>query len=143
MDWIIWWFIGVVVLGVALYFIEEHKKKNHCIDSCNKYNFYPTHTYGNFLVDINSSRWMVSYPTGTSKVYHISETTYWELNENNRRVDVNICVCDPNTPLVVVPCLITQHGKKVRTDSLRYSLAKDDASKIIAVLDSMNDRYIR
>lgn len=179
MDWIIWWLIGCVIIGVAFYFIEEGQKKNNCVTSCKKYNFHPTHTYGNFLVDIISSRWMVSYPTGTSKVYHIADTTYWEISEDRtgyktdgaitrtavggalfgalgafagattakkiptiRSVNVDICVCDPDTPLVVVPCLNAQSGEKVRTDSIRYSLAKDNAKEIVAVLNAMNNRYM-
>ncbi|MBQ8001209.1 MAG: hypothetical protein IJ298_08460 [Ruminococcus sp.] len=85
MDWIIWAIILIfVVMGFAIW-LGEHQKKSIAEKASKRYNFTPTHTYGDFLVENSTLRWMVSYYTGTSRVFHISEVTGWELVENGQR----------------------------------------------------------
>ena len=85
MDSIFIWLIIIIVVMTGAVLLGERDKKRHMQISSKLYNFNPTHTYGDFLVESHSSRWMVSYYTGTSRVFHISEVTGWELVENGQR----------------------------------------------------------
>lgn len=81
-------FIGLIIIVVVMtgaVLLGEHQKKKLMQESSKLYNFYPTHVYGDFLIESHSYRWMVSYYTGTSRVFHISEVTGWELVENGQR----------------------------------------------------------
>lgn len=85
MDWIIWTVVIVVVVAVIFGLEQVHEKKMLAKISKEKNKFNPTHTYGDFLVESNTLRWMVATNDCVPKVHHISEVTGWELVENGQR----------------------------------------------------------
>lgn len=85
MDWIIWTVVIVVVVAVIFGVEQVHEKKMLTNISKEKNKFNPTHTYGDFLVESNTLRWMVATNDSVPRVHHISEVTGWELVENGQR----------------------------------------------------------
>lgn len=83
-DWIIVWFVAVVVIMIGAVILGETQKKKVMQNSEKRYNFNTTHQYGDFKVDKNAMRFIVSYYTGTSRAYHISEVSGWELVEDGQ-----------------------------------------------------------
>jgi len=84
-DWLLIWFIAIVVIMIGAVILGETRKKRAMQNSEKRYNFNTTHQYGDFKVDENTMRFIVSYYTGTSRAYHISEVSGWELVEDGQR----------------------------------------------------------
>lgn len=83
--WIIFWFIAIVVLMTGAVVLGETQKTRKFKNAEKKYSFHTTHQYGDFNVDENTLRFIVSYYTGTSRAYHINEVLDWELVEDGQR----------------------------------------------------------
>ena len=83
--WIIVGFIAIVVIMTGAVLLGEYEKKKAMQDSEKQFDFNTTHEYGDFKVDENTLRFIVSYYTGTSRAYHISEVSDWELVEDGQR----------------------------------------------------------
>lgn len=84
-DKIIIGFIIIVVIMTVAVLLGEHQKKKAMQSAEKLYNFCTTHQHGDFKVDVNTMRFIVSYYMGTSRAYHISEVSGWELVEDGQR----------------------------------------------------------
>ena len=71
--------VGGVVGGILSVVGKDRAKKK----GLQKYNFTPTDTLGDFLVNTDTLEFMVSYHTDTSKVYHISQVYDLSIEEDD------------------------------------------------------------
>lgn len=83
--WVIIWFVVIVIIMIYAVLLGEHQKERLMKRAEEEYDFNTTHQYGDFKVDEATLRFIVSYYTGTSRAYHISEISGWELIEDGQR----------------------------------------------------------